>query len=112
MLFEPMHEGYGAVVLAGENYSLNGTWDGDVVFEFSDMRIAGYFDAEEDVFLNVSGWTCELKHSSDRHFVGALGLAKGEERLPATCRYPHRAVQAAPEVTTTTTPGLPGACEP
>ena len=37
LLFEPMHRGYGAVVVMGKSYSLGGTFLGDIATEFSDQ---------------------------------------------------------------------------
>merc|ERR1719336_1041110 len=81
MKFEPMHEGYGLPVVAGANYTLVGSWHGDVVVEFSDREAAEFFSiGQDDLALDVTnGTSCKLTSKDPRSYLSPLGT-KGQAR--------------------------------
>jgi len=77
MEYEPMHRGYGLPVIAGRNYSVSGTWHGDVAVEFSDHEVAEFFGIDQDILtLDVINKTvCDLTSNDPRNFMSPLGTA-------------------------------------
>lgn len=75
LLFEPMHRGYGAVVVMGQSYSLGGQFLGDIATEFSDLILAQTFQEVEALKLTIGNSTCEVSAQDDRHWLGVQGRA-------------------------------------
>lgn len=77
MKFEPMHRGYGLPVVAGLNYSVIGSWHGDVAVEFSDRDAAEYYGiAQDNLTLDVvNGTSCSLTSNDPRNYLSPLGTA-------------------------------------
>eukprot|EP00437_Effrenium_voratum_P009909 CAMPEP_0181428788 /NCGR_PEP_ID=MMETSP1110-20121109/16861_1 /TAXON_ID=174948 /ORGANISM="Symbiodinium sp., Strain CCMP421" /LENGTH=1773 /DNA_ID=CAMNT_0023552029 /DNA_START=37 /DNA_END=5358 /DNA_ORIENTATION=- len=75
LLYEPMHGGYGGMVLLGENYSLEGEFRGDVATEFSDLVLETTFGLNEVINLTVGDETCQVSVKDDRSWLGVQGKA-------------------------------------
>jgi len=75
LLYEPMHGGYGAVVALGQNYSLEGTFLGDIGTELSDVILAQSFQQNEAMNLTVGNLTCQVTAEDDRSWLGVQGRA-------------------------------------
>eukprot|EP00931_Biecheleriopsis_adriatica_P004358 TRINITY_DN106040_c0_g1_i1.p1 TRINITY_DN106040_c0_g1~~TRINITY_DN106040_c0_g1_i1.p1 ORF type:complete len:1261 (+),score=170.66 TRINITY_DN106040_c0_g1_i1:87-3869(+) len=65
--------GYATPVIAGESYTLELSWSGDVVFEFSDQLAEEYFGASEIVYFTLitpqGRAQCEVRAAADRNFI-------------------------------------------
>ena len=114
-----MHRGYGAPVVVGASYTLNGTWRGSLAIEFSDKRISQAFGAAEALKLTIVGAEaheneCELFATDSRAFLGAFGPQSGVV-VPAMSKCEiYKAASydydASAETTSTTAPPQPSAC--
>merc|ERR1712048_208919 len=82
MLYEPMHRGYGAPVVLGEQYTLTGQMHDEMILDFSDNVLASYFGHSESVHVQVGSNACHLHASDDKRFVSPLGLPSNLLLLP------------------------------
>merc|ERR1712151_854500 len=89
MLYEPMHRGYGAPVVLGEQYTLTGQMHDEMIPDFSDNVLASYFGHSESVNVRVGSNACHLQASDDKRFVSPLGLPSNLLLLPT-----HSSIQA------------------
>eukprot|EP00443_Scrippsiella_acuminata_P042009 CAMPEP_0115286310 /NCGR_PEP_ID=MMETSP0270-20121206/61878_1 /TAXON_ID=71861 /ORGANISM="Scrippsiella trochoidea, Strain CCMP3099" /LENGTH=1525 /DNA_ID=CAMNT_0002703355 /DNA_START=436 /DNA_END=5010 /DNA_ORIENTATION=+ len=83
MQYEPMHKGYGLPVVAGQNYTVSGTWSGDVAVEFSDRIVTEVLRTEpERLSLAVlNGTTCDLTSEDPRDYLSPLGTSGQAETV-------------------------------
>ncbi|CAK9057639.1 Cell surface hyaluronidase (Cell migration-inducing hyaluronidase 2) (Transmembrane protein 2) [Durusdinium trenchii] len=116
LLFEPMHGGYGAVVVVGQNYSLKGDFRGDISTELSDVILAKTFDLEETLHLTIGNETCKVSVQDDRSWLGVRGPAPWTSpRVSCLTRafeanYLTNGGTTTSQPTTTTVTGTSGSC--
>ncbi|CAE8721049.1 unnamed protein product [Polarella glacialis] len=73
LLYEPMHGGYGALVVLGRNYTINGSLQGDISTELSDVLLEETFGDPEQLEVWVGDVPCLLSAQDDRSHLGVHG---------------------------------------
>jgi len=73
LLYEPMHGGYGALVVLGRNYTINGSLQGDISTELSDVLLEETFGDPDHLEVWVSDVPCLLSAQDDRSHLGLHG---------------------------------------
>eukprot|EP00927_Polykrikos_kofoidii_P025548 TRINITY_DN2292_c0_g1_i5.p1 TRINITY_DN2292_c0_g1~~TRINITY_DN2292_c0_g1_i5.p1 ORF type:complete len:1175 (-),score=137.28 TRINITY_DN2292_c0_g1_i5:107-3631(-) len=104
MLYSSLHGGYGAPVVAGEQYSVGGALHGDEIFEFSDVNLVRHLGTSESVHLSVGSSTCVLNASAKRDFVSSYGPKKGAYLPEMGCREVQPTVPPRPKPSPTHQP--------
>eukprot|EP00933_Yihiella_yeosuensis_P028748 TRINITY_DN22577_c0_g2_i1.p1 TRINITY_DN22577_c0_g2~~TRINITY_DN22577_c0_g2_i1.p1 ORF type:complete len:1594 (+),score=244.66 TRINITY_DN22577_c0_g2_i1:990-5771(+) len=103
LLFEHMHGGYGAPVVVGGNYSLNGKLYGDLATELSDVLVEKTFGSDEEINVSIGDIPCTLSAKDDRSYLGVHGPPP-ETYLPRHClTAAFQVLQSKISSTTTTT---------